>query len=91
MLGVFLPLAGWMWALDGILIGAEDYRYLALTCTITALAYLAALGGVNALDGAIDLGDVWRMAVLWGVLNLVFIGLRALFNGLRVRSNVWMK
>jgi putative MATE family efflux protein len=89
--GVFLPLAGWMWALDGILIGAEDYRYLALTCTITALAYLAALGGVNALDGAIDLGDVWRMAVLWGVLNLVFIGLRALFNGLRVRSNVWMK
>ncbi|MCH4209105.1 MATE family efflux transporter [Bifidobacterium sp.] len=88
--GVFLPLAGWMWALDGILIGAEDYRYLALTCTITALTYLASLVGVNALDDAAQPSASWRMAILWGVLNLVFIGLRAVFNGLRTRSSVWM-
>ena len=36
VVGVTLPLAGWMWAVDGILIGAGDYRYLALTCTATA-------------------------------------------------------
>ena len=31
-MGAFLPLQGWMMALDGILIGARDFRYLAITC-----------------------------------------------------------
>ena len=36
-MGVFFPLQGWMMAIDGILIGARDYRYLAGTCTLTAV------------------------------------------------------
>lgn len=88
--GVLLPLAGWMWALDGILIGAQDYRYLAITCTITAAVYLVSLAAVNGLDTAFALGDTVRMALLWAVLNVVFIGCRALFNGLRIRGDAWM-
>mgnify|MGYP006936160780 CR=1 FL=1 len=40
-MGAFLPLQGWMMALDGILIGARDFRYLAITCTLTATVYIA--------------------------------------------------
>ena len=29
ILGIFLPLSGFMWALDGVLIGAGDHKYLA--------------------------------------------------------------
>jgi putative MATE family efflux protein len=88
--GVFLPLCGWMWAVDGILIGAGDYRYLAVTCGITAAIYLAALAGVNMLDGWLLTNAAARIAILWAVLNIVFIGLRTLFNGLRIRGNTWM-
>lgn len=43
VVGVTLPLAGWMWAVDGILIGAGDYRYLGIDvygdgCNICALS-----------------------------------------------------
>lgn len=39
-MGIFFPLQGWMMAIDGILIGARDYRYLAVTCTLTAVVYV---------------------------------------------------
>ena len=87
--GVFLPLCGWMWALDGILIGADDYRYLAATCGLTACVYLCTLGVVDRLDTALT-SDAARMAALWIVLNVVFIGLRAVFNALRARSDAWL-
>ncbi|NEG54923.1 MATE family efflux transporter [Bifidobacterium platyrrhinorum] len=89
--GLFLPLCGWMWALDGILIGAGDYRYLAATCTLTAVVYMAVLAGVDALDGTAALATpIARMIALWAVLNVVFIGLRALFNGLRAHGDAWL-
>lgn len=80
-----------MWALDGILIGAEDYRYLAITCTLTAIIYIPALLGINALDGNVFANDTTRMVALWAVLNIVFVGMRAVFNGLRARTDHWMK
>ena len=88
--GVLLPLAGWMWALDGILIGARDYRYLAVTCTITAVIYLSALAGLNALDMTLNPSASVRMALLWLVLNVFFIGGRAIFNATRIRGEAWM-
>ena len=89
--GVFLPLCGWMWALDGILIGAGDHRYLAATCGAVACAYLLALAGVGALAGTAALATpTMRMIALWTVLNVVFIGLRALFNGIRAHGDAWM-
>lgn len=87
---VFLPLCGWMWALDGILIGAGDYRYLAGTCCATACAYLLVLVGVNALDEVALATPATRMIALWVVLNVVFIGLRALFNALRAHGDAWI-
>lgn len=91
VLAVFLPLGGWMWALDGILIGAGDYRYLATTCIATAAIYLPVLAGLDMLDGRLITADAARMAVLWTAINVLFIGLRALFNGLRVRGEQWMR
>ncbi|RBP97892.1 MATE family efflux transporter [Bifidobacterium aemilianum] len=89
--GLFLPLAGWMWALDGILIGAGDFNYLAVTCSLTALAYLGALAGLGACNQAgLIPSDITRMVTLWAVFNIIFIGGRALFNGLRARTDKWM-
>lgn len=89
VLAIFLPLGGWMWALDGILIGAGDYRYLALSCACTALLYLPTLALIDVGSGAMD-SDIWRMAALWAAINIVFVGARAVFNGLRVRTDRWM-
>lgn len=90
-LAVFLPLGGWMWALDGILIGAGDYRYLAVTCAITALVYALCLGAIAVADGTVLTSDTMRTIALWSVINMVFIGARALFNGLRIRTDAWMR
>ncbi len=91
VVGMTLPLAGWMWALDGILIGAGDYRYLAATCTATAAVYLACLAGLGHLCDVWDADGHMRMAALWLAVNLLFVGLRALFNGLRARSGAWIR
>ena len=91
VLGIFLPLGGWMWAVDGILIGAGDYRYLAAGCAATAVVYLPALWGLHLADGVFLTNDAVRMAVLWTVINLLFIGARAIFNGLRIRTDRWMR
>lgn len=91
ILGVFLPLGGWMWALDGILIGAGDYRYLAVGCVTTAALYLPILSGIGWIDETMTIPDTLRTAVLWAVLNLLFIGVRAIFNGLRVRTDKWIR
>ncbi|KFI85533.1 MATE efflux family protein [Bifidobacterium pullorum subsp. saeculare DSM 6531 = LMG 14934] len=91
VLGIFLPLGGWMWAVDGILIGAGDYRYLAAGCAATAVVYLPALWGLHLADGVFLTNDAVRMAVLWTVINLLFIGTRAIFNGLRIRTDRWMR
>lgn len=90
VLGVFLPLSGWMWALDGILIGAGDNRYLAVACVTTACVYLPAAAGVAALDGLLP-GDEARIALLWVMIGTLFTGIRAIFNGLRVRTDRWMR
>ena len=90
-MGVFFPLQGWMMAIDGILIGARDYRYLAMTCTLTAVAYIALI--LVLVDAVTSLlaDDLLRTAVLWTAFNVVLMGGRGLFNGLRVRSDVWMQ
>ncbi|RBP98803.1 MATE family efflux transporter [Bifidobacterium xylocopae] len=87
--GVFMPIAGWMWALDGILIGAGDYRYLAATCSLTALIYVGALTPLT-LWAQTWTSQAWRTVMLWSAINFLFIGARAVFNGLRARGDAWM-
>ena len=90
-MGIFFPLQGWMMAIDGILIGARDYRYLAVTCTLTAVVYVTLiLILANMVTPALT-SDLMRTAVLWAAFNVVLMGGRGLSNGLRMRSDAWMK
>ena len=91
VLGVFLPLGGWMWALDGILIGAGDYRFLATTCCLVAAVYAGAIAIMLAVNATLPLNDTVRMIELWTLINVVFIGGRGLANGMRARTDAWMR
>ena len=82
-----LPMAGWVFVLDGVLIGAGDGRYLAWVGAATVLAYVQAALVVRASapDGADGLA--WA----WAAYAVVFMGARALTTGLRARGTGWMR
>jgi putative MATE family efflux protein len=77
-----IPLAGYVFVLDGVLIGAGDARYLALAGLISLLVYLPLLAVVTA-SGA---GLPW----LWVVFGLGYIGARAVTLGVRARGDKWI-
>ena len=76
------PLAGVVYVLDGILIGAGDARYLALAGAISLAVYLPFALVVHHLG----LGLVW----VWGSYA-VFMVARALTLGLRARGSTWIR
>jgi putative MATE family efflux protein len=82
VMSVGIPLAGFVFVLDGVLIGAGDARYLALSGLVNLVAYLPLLAAVFA-TGA---GIVW----LWVAFGFGYIGARALTLGLRVRGTRWL-
>ena len=83
---VFLPMAGWVFVLDGVLIGAGDGRYLAATGMLTLAVYVPFALAVRAWapDGAVGL------AWLWAAFAGVFMLSRALTTGLRARTTTWL-
>ncbi|MCI1984527.1 MAG: MATE family efflux transporter [Bifidobacteriaceae bacterium] len=95
--GIFCPMQGWVWALDGVLIGAGDYRYLAVTSIISSGVYLLALGGLMVTTGDTSIfgsgtsNPTFLVIALWLVFNLFFMGARAVSNGLRARSDTWLR
>jgi Na+-driven multidrug efflux pump len=79
------PLAGYVFVLDGVLIGAGDGRYLALASLWQLLVYLPAAAAVAVWGPGGPAGLVW----LW----LAFTGwmvARGVFLGLRARGTAWM-
>ncbi|WP_407345186.1 MATE family efflux transporter [Pengzhenrongella phosphoraccumulans] len=86
VVAVFLPMAGWVFVLDGVLIGAGDGRYLAATGMLTLAVYAPVALTVRAWapDGAPGL------AWLWAAFAGVFMFSRALTTGLRARTTTWM-
>ncbi|GAA2239667.1 MATE family efflux transporter [Rarobacter faecitabidus] len=82
----FLPLAGYVFVLDGVLIGAGDGRYLAWAGMWTLLGYLPAVLAVHYLADSATAGLVW----LWIAFGGWFMGLRALATGLRARGTEWL-
>ncbi len=80
------PLAGYVFVLDGVLIGAGDGAYLARAGLLTLLAYLPLAGLVllSPVDGAAGL--VW----LWVAFAGGFMLARAVTLGLRVRRGDWV-
>lgn len=92
--GLFQFLAGFVFIMDGILIGAGDNRYLALAGVINLVPYLPLLWFIahlstraRPLDTA---GQTWVVVFVWAAFAVVFTGMRALTTGLRVRGGAWM-
>ncbi|MGA4670714.1 MATE family efflux transporter [Propionibacteriaceae bacterium Y1923] len=82
VIGLLQPLAGVVFVLDGVLIGAGDARYLAIGGLLVALVHVPL---VVALDFT---GPVlWQLWVVYGVFMLG----RAVVLGLRVRTDTWMR
>ena len=84
--GVLMPMAGWVFVLDGVLIGAGDGRYLAWAGMATLVVYLPFALAVSrwAPDGAHGL--VW----LWLAFAGVFMAARAVTTGWRARGDHWL-
>ncbi|MEW1806845.1 MATE family efflux transporter [Pseudarthrobacter enclensis] len=80
------PIAGYVFVLDGVLIGAGDAQYLALAGLVNLGVYSPLLVWV-ALSGAAGApGLGW----LWAVFALGYMAARAVTLGLRARSDRWM-
>lgn len=79
-----VPLAGYVFVLDGVLIGAGDARYLALTGILNLAVYAPLLAWV-----AIARPDA-ALPWLWAAFGFGYIGARALTLGLRTRTGRWM-
>ncbi|MFN3708598.1 MATE family efflux transporter [Microcella sp.] len=82
-LAVGLPLAGLVFVLDGVLIGAGDGRYLAVTGILNLLAYLAVLGLAIGMLGA-------GLAGLFLSFMIGYLAARAATLGWRARGERWI-
>ncbi|WP_344225528.1 MATE family efflux transporter [Kocuria atrinae] len=80
------PLAAYVFVLDGVLIGADDARYLALAGLINIVVYAPLLWAVMHFAGGSTAGMAW----LWVAYAGGYIGARALTLGWRIRSDRWM-
>jgi putative MATE family efflux protein len=78
--GAIQPVSGPAYALDGVLVGAGDQRYLA-RAMVVSLAVIAVLGPLTT----------WAGTGLWGLwLSIAaFMASRAIVLGLRLRSGRW--
>jgi putative MATE family efflux protein len=89
MAAVFQPVAGVVFVLDGVLIGAGDGRYLAWA-GIVVLAVFAPLAWVaaelSAAYGRAGSGLLW----LWAAFGIGFMGTRAAVLLHRARGTTWM-
>jgi putative MATE family efflux protein len=82
VMAVGVPLAGFVFVLDGVLIGAGDSRYLALSGLVNLAVYLPLLWLAVSADS---------LLALWTAFGIGYIGIRALTLGLRVRGTRWIR
>ena len=81
-LALMQPLAGVVFALDGVLMGAGDVAYLR---TVTLASALLGFVPLSLLSGWLD----WGLPGVWTGLTL-FIVLRLVAVGWRVRGSAWL-
>lgn len=84
---VFMPMAGWVFVLDGVLIGAGDGRYLAGVGMLTLAIYAPAAWWVYSFGPDAGAGLAW----LWVAFAGVFMAARAVTTGLRARTGAWLR
>ena len=87
VLVVAQPIAGYVFVLDGVLMGAGDAPYLAKAGIVAAAAVMPGAIAVGVTTPAGPLGT----ALLWVATNLLFMVARAVTLGLRVRGDAWMR
>jgi len=80
--GLSEPINGYVFALDGILIGAGDYTYLSYSMALAGVGFAVMAGTVLALG----LGLGW----LWAALSAFMVS-RATGLWWRWRSDVWLR
>lgn len=80
------PLAGYVFVLDGVLIGAGDARYLAVAGVVNLAVYLPLLLIVHLTGTDGGAGLLW----VWAAFSLGYMLARALTLGLRARTDRWM-
>lgn len=86
------PLAGYVFVLDGVFMGAGDAKYLAKASLITMTAYLpfAAVLWWLAATGRLGGENPLGLALLWAAFTAVFLGARAITLWWRTRTSEWM-
>ena len=82
VMAIGVPLSGFVFVLDGVLIGAGDSRYLALSGLVNLAVYLPLVWW------AVSIGTVFA---LWTAFALGYIGIRAITLGLRARGTRWIE
>lgn len=80
------PIAGYVFVLDGVLIGGGDARYLALAGLVNLAVYVPLLAAVAWSGATGTTGLAW----LWVAFALGYMAARAVTLGLRARSDRWM-
>lgn len=75
IIAVLQPAAGWVFALDGVLIGAGDARYLAFAQMLTVGAFAPLAGLVMAAD--LGLSALWWAIGAWVAARLALLWWRA--------------
>ena len=88
VVAVLAPLAGWVFVLDGILIGAGDGRYLALAAIAATVAFVPAALLAAAL--ADTRGSMVGIAALWASIGVWMIA-RVVTLAPRAASERWLR
>lgn len=85
LMAIGLPVAGYVFVLDGVLIGAGDARYLAIAGGLNLVVYMPLLWLVaSGPDGSAGL------TALWAAFAFGYIGIRALTLGVRAHRRGWI-
>jgi putative MATE family efflux protein len=86
VLAVAQPIAGVVFVLDGVLMGANDVKYLAVAGVLNLVPFLPALWIVTTVGVDGSAGLVWLAVAFFGVYLLA----RLATLGWRVRSGRWV-
>ena len=87
VLAVAQPVAGIVFVLDGVLMGADDARYLAIAGLLNLVPFLPALWIIAATGVDGSPGLVWLAVAFFGIYLLARLGTL----GWRVRTDTWTK
>lgn len=89
VLGLAMPIGGFVFVLDGVLMGAGDGRYLAVTGILNVAVLLPLFALTLWVGNAVSLE--WSgIVALQASVGFGYLGARALTLGLRARTDKWM-